>query len=206
MLCRCTLRRSYLPGTIENNLVLQRTARDEGRLRAAVRAVGRLQLFSEARVRRRAPDDPGVDSNFATLPGALTAWDVTVGARSVGDLAGLRLAAAFTEIADLRAATQLFTLDAGRDLAGDLLSLDGGVAWERVRDDGASATCDAAQPLGAGCFGRKRGDVIQLGLTLALRPSPRWFVLADYRLVVDGVDGRAAIVTHVGFGRVELRL
>src|SRR5207302_11304150 len=57
-------RASYLPGTIENNLIVQRTARDEGRLRVQVQAVGKLRLFAEGRLRRRALVEPGADPAF----------------------------------------------------------------------------------------------------------------------------------------------
>ncbi len=194
-------RRTYMPGTIENNLIVERTARDEGRLRADVQAIGQLRVYGEARLRRRALVDPADDPAFASVQ-PLTAWDLTLGVRSAGDLAGLRLGAAFSEIVDYRAETRLLTVDAGRDFARGRVSLDAGFIWEGIRDAGAGMTC--AMPLDAGCFGRKSGNTYQGGLTLAVRPG-RWLLLADYRLVVSDPDGASALVTHVALLRTELR-
>src|SRR5207249_3612755 len=99
-----------------NTLSRRETARlfltSTGRLRAEVRPVGRVSVWGEARLRRRALVEPDADPAFV---GALPrlAWDVTIGVRSSGDLARLRLAAAFTEITDFRAETQLITASAG---------------------------------------------------------------------------------------------
>ena len=198
-------RRTYLPGTVENNLLVERTARDEGRARADVVAVGRFHVYGEGRVRRRALVDPGADPHFAMVQ-PLTGWEATLGVRSVGDLAGLRLGAAFSYLGDLRAQTMLVTVDAGRDFWRERISLDGGFIWEGIRDAGAGQTaCITSMPLAIGCYGRKSGNVYQAGLTLAIRPTWRWLALVDYRLVVATTDPSAAIVTHVLFARGEFQ-
>lgn len=201
-------RQRFLPGTVENNLIVQRTARDEGRIRADVRAAGHLHVFGEGRIRRRALVEAGLDPNFPVADSPL-AYEVGGGLRSAGDLAGMRIGAAFTYLRDFRAETKLVAIDAGRDLAGDRLSLDAGFLWEGIRDGGldAAAPCDpAGQPLAPACFGRRSGSVYQGSLTLAARPTPRWFLLADYRLVVSTPDGANSLFTHVALLRLEVRL
>ena len=199
-------RRNFLLGTVQNNLVVQRTARDEGRLRADVR-LARLDIYGEARVRRRALLDPGEDPNFADVPSAL-AWDVTVGARDDGDLLGLRLGAAFTEITDYRAETQLVALDAGHDLWGERASLDFAFLWEKNRDDafGATAPCLSTATLATACYGRRSGQLYEVGVTGVLRPDAHWFFLFDYRLVLDSSEGQSTLLSHVAFARIEVRL
>ncbi|MSP62972.1 MAG: hypothetical protein EXR72_22080 [Myxococcales bacterium] len=202
-------RKNFLPGTVENNLIVQRTARDEGRLRLDVR-LAKSTLYAEGRVRRRALIDPGDDPNFKDVAPGL-AWDLTLGARSDGDLAGLRLGAAFTEITDYRAETQLVALDLGRDFWKERLSFDFAFVWAHNRDAAADPAlkCDSTMSpftLGAGCFGRRNGEVYQGGATFGLRPDRHWFLLLDYRVVVDGADGQPAILTHVAFARIEVRM
>lgn len=199
-------RRNFLPDTIQNNLIVQRTAREEGRLRADVR-LAKLDLYGEGRVRRRALLGAAEDPNFAGA-GSDLAWDLTVGARDDGDLAGLRLGAAFTEITDFRAETQLVSLDAGRDLLGERLSIDLAFLWEKNRDAAldAAALCPSPATLATACFGRRDGQLYELGGTFAYRPDAHWFLLLDYRLVLDGAEGQSTIVSHVVFARVEVRM
>jgi hypothetical protein len=202
-------RGTFATGILQNNLVLQRTARDEGRLAASVRPIGKLDVYGEARLRQRGLLAPAEDPNFATAPADPLAWDLTVGARDAGDLFGVRLALALTWITDHRAETQLLTFDAGRDFLDERLTIDATVAVENNHDFGAtmSATCPAGMPLALGCFGHRNGQVWQAGATLGLRPIPRLFVLGDYRFVLDTADGGGqTIATHVAFLRIELRL
>jgi hypothetical protein len=194
-------RRTFLPGTIENNLIVQRTARDEGRLRADVNPIGHLNVYGDARLRRRALVSPTDDPNFASVQPS-TAWDLTLGLRSLGDLKGLRLGAAFTEITDFRAETRLVSVDAGRDFLDGKAAIDLGFVWEGVHDNGAGMSC--VSPLDAGCFGAKDGNVYQGGVTLTLLPS-RWLILADYRVVVTTNTGAPAILTHIALLRLEVR-
>lgn len=201
-------RQRFLPGSVENNLIVQRTARDEGRLRADMRAVGRLHVFGEGRVRRRTLIEASDDPSFAHVDSPL-AWEVGGGIRSAGDLFGLRLGLAFTYLLDFRAETKLVTVDLGRDFAAGKLSLDAGFLWEGIRDNGLDSTssCDPIKmPLDPACFGRKSGTTYQGSFTLAARPSPRWFLLADYRLVASNTDGASSLLTHVALLRVEVRL
>ncbi len=201
---------NFMAGTIQNNLIVQRTARDEGRLRAAVR-FARVDLYGEGRLRRRALAEGGDDPNFAGV-GSDLAGDVTIGARDDGDLLGLRLAASFSEIAGYRAETHLVQLAAGRDFLDERLALDATFAWESNHDfgNGAMPACAVAGPapggLATNCFGLRNGAFYQAGATVIVRPSPRWFVIADYLLIYDAADGGQAILGHVAFARVELRL
>jgi hypothetical protein len=201
-------RANYLAGTIENNLIIQRTSRDEARLRADVR-FWKLDLWGEGRFRRRAlltgaPDDP----NFANVSGEL-AGDVTAGVRDDGDLAGLRIAAWFGYLYDYRAATELVDFSIGRDFWDERIGLDLEFLWEGNHDFGGDPTsmCPAPAPttIQAGCYGHRNGMIYEGGVTFFVRPAGRWFILADYRLVDDTADGQPAILTHVGFLRVEAR-
>jgi hypothetical protein len=203
-------RANFLAGTIENNLIVQRTARDEARLRADVR-FWKLDLYGEGRFRRRAliTGSPADDPNFANVPGDL-AGDVTAGARDDGDLLGLRLAASFSEIIDYRAETQVVDASIGRDFWDERLGIDLEFLWEKNHDYGADATamCPAPPPstIQAGCYGHRNGQVYEAGATFYIRPFGRWFLLVDYRLVDDTADGASSILTHVGFLRIETRL
>ena len=127
------------PGTVENNLVVQRTARDEGHLRAEVNPFGRLRIYGDARLRRRALVERSADPAFAGVE-PQAAWDVTVGARSAGDLAGLRIGAWFSEITDFRSETRLAGVELGRDFLSERLTIDASFLWEGVRDAGAGAS------------------------------------------------------------------
>jgi hypothetical protein len=134
---------------------------------------------------------------------------VTVGARDDGDLVGLRLAASASEITDFRAETQVGMVDVGRDFLDERLAIDLGGIAEHNRDAGAGAAAcptPSASTLAPGCFGRRTGWVWQAGATVAVRPAPKWFVLVDYRLILDEADGGQGILTHVGFLRVEVRM
>ena len=204
-------RSSLLPGTIESNLVVERTARDEGHLRVAVRPIGGLRVWGEARLRQRALVDGAADPSY-TSQSPRGAWDLSLGARLPPEraLADLRAAVALAYIADYRAYTTLVTFDLGRDFWDERLSLDAQLEWERIHDGGAGASMTAiamcAQtPLAPSCYGTAAGDVLQVGLTLALRPAPRWFALVDYRLVADSLAS-ARITTQIIYARIEVRM
>ena len=199
-------RRSFQLGTVENNLVVQRTARDEGRLMAGWR-IKRLDLYVDGRVRRRALAAAGEDPNFKER-GEELAFDLTAGLRDDGDLLGLRLHGAFTELLDYRGESQIVTAEIGRDFAAQALRLDLSYRWQRNRDFAADGTapCVPTQGLGQGCYGRRRGDVHELGLLVGVHPGQRLSLLGEYRFVHDARDGGGAIQTHVGWLRLEVRL
>jgi hypothetical protein len=224
-------RTQYLPGTIENNLIVERTSRDEGHVDADL-SFGKVSIFADGRLRRRAlitlSDDPqfqGVNGQLIT-PGL--GYDATLGLRDRGSLAGIRAGLWGMLLSDYRSTSFLFGLDFGRSWLDDRLTVDLSFLYSSTRD--ALANNPNAPAVGCvitnyatvneGCYGNRAGAEYETGLTVSGQPSSHWFMFFDYRLVVDTtggfiVAGNAAngvtalpqptLLTHVLLFRIEAR-
>jgi hypothetical protein len=204
-----------LTQTIENNLTVQRTARDEGRAQVDV-TIAKVSIFGEGRIRRRAivdlKDDPQFENAGQQVAPDL-AFDTTLGVRDRGSLAGVRIGAWYTYLGDYRARSHVAALELGRSFLDELLTADVSFLYASTRDAGAGAgaPCNPALPtfnaLGA-CFGSRDGDEYELGITLTANPWKRWFGLVDYRMVIDTANNgpAKALTTHMLLLRLEVRI
>ncbi len=210
-------RQQFVANTIENNLIVERTARDQGRLQADV-TIKKVSIFAEGMVRYRALQNPGEDPQFTgagntTLVPQL-AWDFTVGLRDRGTFKAIRAGAWLSYLADFRANSIIFDLDFGRSFFDERLSIDAAFLYSRTKDQGAGSlpTCNlnpspflAAALLAPSCYGDRDGAEYEVGLTVSGSPWKRWLGLLDYRLVVDETTGKPDILTHMLLLRVEAR-
>jgi len=204
-----------LARTVTNNLIVQRTARDQGRVNLEVH-MGKLHVFGEGQVRVRGLVDSGADPQFVvagtTDPVApRLAWDATVGLRDSGSWRGVRGTLAYTYLADYRSQSHVLDLQLGRSFFDDRLSFDGAFLWAKTRDAGVGGSCatvDTTLPaavLAPACFGTRDGNSYELGLTVTVNPQRHWFALLDYRLVMNQTEAHPLIVTHVLLARIEAR-
>src|SRR5581483_5533537 len=210
-------RAQYVPTTmIENNLIISRTARDQGRLAADV-TFGKLSIFAEGRIRHRSLANPGEDPQFNGAPTPTLALDGTIGLRDRGSLAGIRAGTWISYIADYRANSIIFDLDIGRSFWDEKLSIDAAFLYARTKDAGAGpppgqplCMTPTANPfsnafyLGT-CTGTRDGAEYELGFTVSGSPWKKWLGLLDYRLVVDETGGKPDILTHMLLMRIEAR-
>jgi hypothetical protein len=219
----------HLAGTIENNLVVERTGRDEARGQVDV-GFGKFGFYGEGRFRRRVlvslNDDPQfVDTGNQIVPGI--AYDATVGLRDRGSLAGLRFNLWASYIGDYRTRNIIASFEMGRSWFDERLSLDLVFLYAKTDDDlaGKGTTvplaCDTSSFLKANstCYGTRRANSYEAGLTLAGEPFSHWFGFLDYRMVADVTDTPWAIstamppvttpaptvLTHVLLFRIEAR-
>jgi hypothetical protein len=210
----------HVPGTIENNLTVQRTARNQGRLQADF-SMGKVSVYAEGQLRQRALVDPRDDPQFAgvqVVPGL--AYDLTVGLRDRGSLWSLRPGAWFSTIADYRATNYVLGLELGRNFYGDRLTIDAQFLYARTTDSQAPATMPPppncplvpVTPLMGGmpnaltyCYGQRSGAEYEVGLTLTAQPWKHWFGVLDYRLVINDTDMVQSLYTNVLLLRVEAR-
>jgi hypothetical protein len=207
-------RQQFVANTIENNLIVTRTAREQGRLQADV-TFGKVSIYTEGRIRYRALQNPGEDPQFtgannSTIAPQL-AWDLTVGLRDRGTLAGIRAGLWLSYIADYRANSIVFDFDIGRSFWSEKLSVDATFLYARTKDAGAGvAACNpnvtvAAMLLLPTCFGDRDGSEYEVGFTISGSPWKRWLGLLDYRLVVDDTRAKPDILTHLLLMRIETR-
>ena len=218
-------------GTIENNLVVDRTARDQVYGNVNV-AFGKATLFAEGRFRKRAmvslTDDPQfVVAGNQVAPG--TAWDATLGIRDLGSVWGLRPVLWGMALADYRSKGAILGLGLGRSFADDRLSIDLSFLYANTVDQGANnptvAACTAATAgtipsVYNNCYGTRAGATYEAGFTMSAAPSLHWFMLLDYRVVADTSGGyvvapvmgstvtplpQPTILTHVLLLRLEAR-
>lgn len=210
--------------TIENNLVVERTARDEVSGDVDVH-FGQASFYADGRVRKRAVVSLQDDPQFAAAgtqvaPGL--AWDTTVGLRDRGTLAGLRAGLWATYLADYRAQSVLFGVEVGRGLFDDRIDLKLSFLYANTKDHSASDVnvpgCDATlvssfKLMQPSCYGRRAGSEYELGATVAGTPFAHWFAFVDYRLVADLTDGKLpgtmlaqpTLLTHLLLVRIEAR-
>lgn len=224
---------NLMAGTVENNLIVERTARDELRGDADL-SLGNVSIFADARFRRRALVTLSEDPQFQGVNGQMVApglaYDATLGVRDRGSLAGIRAGLWGTYLADYRARSVLFGIDLGRSFFDDRLSIDLSFLYADTRDLSANnpATPNPSCPAGVataaqvnqGCYGLRSGDEYETGLTVSWTPSARWFLFVDYRLVADTSGGyivaptmggtpaalpQPTVLSHVLLLRVEAR-
>jgi hypothetical protein len=192
--------------TIANNLIIERTARDQAHGELEL-SFGKLTAFADGRFRQRALVGP-VDPRFLAPGGEPLApglaGDVTLGVRDRGSLAGLRLAAAFTYLADFRTRTYLATLGVGRSFARDRVELDADFVYANGRDTLVGTACDTTRVL-ATCFGARAGSEYEAGLSLSAQPYSGGHFALEYRLVVDATDRQTTIFGHMIYLRFEAR-
>jgi hypothetical protein len=211
-------RANFVASTVENNLIVQRTARDSGRLELSV-AWEKLRVFGEGRVRYRSlvngAEQPQLVRPNGDVIGPQLGWDATVGLRDGGSLKGLRMGVSYIYLDDYRAASHVVSFELGRSFLDERLTLDLNVLYARTRDKGISTMpCNTfAAPLELNCYGMRDGASYETALTLTGAPGRRWFLLGDYRLVINQseiagggmVQGRPLLFTHVLLLRVEAR-
>jgi hypothetical protein len=205
-------RAQFVANTIENNLIIARTARDEGRLQLDF-TFATTSIYAEGRVRHRGLaqlEDPQFANNpqFPSL-----AFDATVGARDRGRLAGLRLGMWLSYLADYRGRSIIWDLDVGRSFWDEKLSIDIAFLYSRTRDAGAGLTCNPNQiallsgvALNNNCWGARDGAEYEFGLTVSGSPWKKWLGLLDYRVVIDDAGtNRPNLLTHLLLLRIEAR-
>jgi len=214
-------RTQFQMNSIENNLTLSRTARDEGRVDVEG-IVGRTLFTGQARLRRRVLDTPSNDSQFVYPTGVNNAgqqiapglaYDATVSVRNNGSLWKLRPSLWATYLKDYRARNIYAGGGLGRDFLDDRLSVDLWFTYAHTWDDHATLdqTCASSGSNTAlvstlqTCFGTRRGNDYQLGLTIGTSPTRHWYAFVDYRASIDISEGIPALITHVLVGRVEAR-
>ena len=202
-------RPDFLVGTIENNLTVERTARDQGRV-AIDATAGTFTAFAEGRLRRRSLVDPSSNPQFlvdGSDAAPSVAWDATVGLRDRGALLGLRPSLFYTYLDDMRARSHIVAASLARSFLDERLEFEGQFLWAATRDDGTGQPCDPTTPTAqlTSCFGDRDGNEYEAGMTITASPSDHWLLYADYRVVIDTTPGTPAILTHVALLRVEAR-
>lgn len=205
-----------LVNAISNNLLVNRVARDEARLQANVH-FGLVNIFTEGRVRFRSLVNPGEDPQFVDMMGNQAApglaWDATAGIRDSGSLRGLRLGTWYTYFNHFRSTSHILGVEIGRSFLDERLSFDLNFLYAKTRDQAAGdmTACGPGQTMPAvtslipACYGQRDGASYETALTITGSPSKRWFLLGDYRLVVNTYEPKATLLTHVLLLRVEAR-
>jgi hypothetical protein len=201
----------FLAGTIENNLVVNRTARDEGRLNLDF-TVKTFSAWGEGRIRRRAIVNPQDDPQFLNAGQQVApdlAYDFTLGVRDRGALKGVRLGLWYTFIRDYRARNHILSFELGRSFLADRLSVDLMFMYANTNDAQAGQVC--TPPLmtltSATCWGTRLGDSYEVGFTVTGLAWKHWFALVDYRMLVDTMSNSTdrALITHMLLMRLEAR-
>lgn len=209
--------------TIENNLIVERTARDQVSFNPDFH-FQKLNVWADARLRWRTLVNAGEDPQFVNPANknqvaASFAWDFTVGIRDLGSLKGLREGLWYTYLADYRSLSYIVGFELGRNFWNDRLTADINFLYARTTDVSAGNPgndCRVASPnfssapnntgIPLACFGTRDGQNYEPGVTLTINPFRHWFALADYRLVVNTNDpGAKAILTHSLVVRIEAR-
>lgn len=219
--------------TIENNLVVERTARDEVRGDADV-DFGKTSFYAEGRFRRRAlvslNDDPQFVNNGQQVAPGL-AWDATFGVRDRGSLGGVRAGLWGMYLSDYRSKSFLAGFDLGRAFLDDRLDLTLTFLYSNTNDTSANNPGAFQCTVGTsglssivaqqnGCYGTRAGSTYETGFTVMGVPFTHWFAFLDYRLVADLTGGvfqgtqnvmgvtpvpQPTILTHVLLLRLETR-
>ncbi len=217
-------RPDHVAGTIENNLIVERTARDEVHGDVDL-TFDKLSIFADGRFRRRAlvsltADPQFVQTGNQIVPGL--AWDATVGLRERGTLVGLRPSLWGTYLGDYRSRSFILGVGLGRSFLDERLNFDLAFLYSLTSD--ALANNPQASPCTGGgtvasiqnqCYGTRAGNEYELGLTVSSVLGPHFFAFADYRFVADTSGGsisgttppiaQPTILTHVLLLRIEAR-
>lgn len=195
-------------GVVENNLTLLRTGRNEARLSGDLQLLRQLHLFAEGRLRHRSllngESNAAVylDSTYQENQRSL-AGDVTVGLRDGGTLPNLRSTLSYAFLQGFRSQShhvrallgysirrserELATLEleyaalATADEGADVTTCNIPSAASGVSGDGRAQLDPRLSVFLPDCFGRRRGVTHEAGLTFTLSPTPRLFLLLDYR-------------------------
>ncbi len=185
-----------IANTVQSNLLVQRTARDEVRGQIDFTfGERRFDLYSIARGRRRALDAPAADPSFKAVDPQY-ALDLTVGARDRRSFKKLRLGASVSAIYDFRATSTVVHVDVGRDFMKERLAVDASFDFQRTVDDTpANAAVACGINAFTSCFGRYSGNVYDLGATGVYMHSKHWMALADLHLIYDGGASDASVRT-----------
>ena len=199
----------FAPGTIENNMIVERTSRDEVRGDFDL-SFGKLSIFGDGRFRRRAYVNLNEDPQFQGANGQMIApglaYDVTGGLRERGSLAGLRFGLWLTYLSDYRSKSTIFGFNMGRAFLDDRLDFELAFLYANTADTlannpqaipcSAIVSAPATAPnfgvvasVNQGCYGTRAGAEYETGLTMSYEPSPHWFMFVDYRLVADTSGG-----------------
>ena len=221
-------RLNHLANTIENNLIVDRTARDEVRGQIDVN-LGKLSLFGDGRFRRRAlvslTDDPQfVAAGSTVAPGI--AYDATVGLRDRGTVWGLRPGVWGTYLGDYRSRSVILGVELGKSFYDERLTIDLAFLYASTTDalvnNFTTGPCTGVPPtltfVQNNCYGTRGGSEYEVGLTVSGQPSTHWFMFLDYRLVTDLSSGnlvpatmttaaveQPTILTHMLLLRLEAR-
>jgi hypothetical protein len=202
-----------LTNTIENHMVVQRTARDQGRLAVEV-TWGSLTVYTDDRIRWRNIVQAELDGQFVGTGGNLyapsLAYDLTLGVRDRGSLRAIRAALLGTYLADYRSTSGIVELQVGRGFVGDRVGIDGTLLYAHSRDNQVGTPC-APNPVVAfgaqtACFGTLVGDQVELGLTATFESALHWYLYGDYRFVANLGAGALPIFTHILLLRLEYRI
>jgi hypothetical protein len=208
--------------SIQNNLTVMRTARDQANLYADAHW-GLVNIFAEGRLRIRSTTNPGdypvffYDAQTPVAPPL--ALDLTAGIRDRGTLRGLRLGLWYTYLSDYRSDNHILGAELGRSFLDERLTFDLTFLYGRTRDardpavmamgipcgPGLAPAAPAAQSILLQCYGARDGHSYETALTLTGNPWKHWFGLLDYRLVVNQNEGRPELFTHILLLRVEAR-
>jgi hypothetical protein len=200
----------FLAGTIENNLVINRTARDEGRANLDF-TIAKVSIWAEGRVRHRALVDTKDDTQFVVNGDAIApslAYDFTLGVRDRGSLKDIRLGVWYTFIGDYRAQNHIFSFELGRSFLDERLSVDVMFLYANTRDNGVGQACaPGVQLIASTCWGTRAGDEYEGGLTVTGLAWKHWFGLLDYRILADTETNSPAkvLLTHMLVFRIEAR-
>ena len=198
-------RANHIAGTVENNLIVERTARDEVRGDADL-SFGKFSVFADGRFRKRALITLSEDPQFQGVNGQLitpgTAYDITGGVRDRGSLAGIRAGLWFTYLSDYRSHSTLIGFDFGRRFLDDRLNVDLSFVYAGTNDATSTANNATTLPctlaagalvsvatVNQGCYGTRAGAQYETGITISGAPSSHWFMFVDYRLVADTSGG-----------------
>ena len=194
-----------------NNLLVMRMAQDEARLLVnATLGDGRFVLYWVGRYFRRTLLEQ-LDPRFAN--DRPDGFDLTVGARDLRSLAGLRLGLELTALYNYRSQVKVASVDAQREFADGAGIFDVQLAVQLASDDNfgkAGTTCDSTAVANyATCFGFTDSMAIDLGAMLGYRLRKEWFVLGDYHLIVNSAhtndSSDPAVFTNLGFLRIQYR-
>ncbi|MGZ3426076.1 MAG: hypothetical protein ACXVCV_05465 [Polyangia bacterium] len=199
-----TDRVNHVAGTVENNLIVQRTARDEVRGDFDL-SFAKVSIFADGRFRRRAlvtlSDDPSYQGANGQMIAPGLAYDVTFGIRDRGSLAGIRAGLWSTYLSDYRSRSVLVGVDLGRGFLDDRLNFDLSFIYAGTNDTSANnpatTPCNTGTASGTaslasvnqGCYGTRAGAQYETGITISGLMGAHWFAFIDYRLVVDTSGG-----------------
>ena len=222
-------RASHLANTIDNNLIVERTSRDEVHGDADL-SFGKFSIIADGRFRKRALVTLSEDPQFQGVNGQLIApgiaYDVTAGIRDRGSLADIRFGLWFTHLSDYRSRSEIFGFNVGRSFLDDKLSFDLTFLYAATNDTAANnpltqpCITSSVATVNAGCYGMRAGAEYEPGITISYAPGTHWFFFVDYRLVADTSGGyviapgnmamlaplpQPTIWTHVLLLRLEAR-